>query len=117
MDLALVTGRGDPLGTEWPGVEGPLIADADVIQLGERESRDADWPLCIIRTQIHGRLGFQTSLAFRSAGERGLRKAFSAGTRQRRHYPPKTAVYERNGRAEVGSVTARIGRIDQWAYG
>jgi len=46
MDLALVTGRGDPLGTEWPGVERPLIADADVIQLGERESRDADfaWP-------------------------------------------------------------------------
>lgn len=46
MDLALVTGRGDPLGTEWPGVDGPLIADVDVIQLGERESRDADfaWP-------------------------------------------------------------------------
>lgn len=46
MDLALVTGRGNPLGTEWPGVERPLIVDADVIQLGERESRDADfaWP-------------------------------------------------------------------------
>lgn len=46
MDLALVTGRGEPLATEWPGVIGPLVADADVIQLGERESRDADfaWP-------------------------------------------------------------------------
>lgn len=41
-----MTGRGNPLGTEWPGVERPLIVDADVIQLGERESRDADfaWP-------------------------------------------------------------------------
>jgi len=46
MDLALVTGRGEPLGTEWPGIRGPLVADADVIQLGERESRDPDfaWP-------------------------------------------------------------------------
>lgn len=46
MDLALVTGRGEPLGTDWPGVDGPLVADADVVQLGERESHDADfaWP-------------------------------------------------------------------------
>ena len=46
MDLALVTGRGEPLGTEWPGIEGALVTDGDVIQLGERESQDADfaWP-------------------------------------------------------------------------
>ncbi|WP_293876292.1 MULTISPECIES: arginase family protein [unclassified Sphingomonas] len=46
MDLALVTGRGEPLGTEWPGIKGSLVADTDVIQLGERESRDPDfaWP-------------------------------------------------------------------------
>ena len=46
MDLALATGRGEPLATEWPGVDGPLVADADAIQVGERESRDPDfaWP-------------------------------------------------------------------------
>ena len=46
MDLALATGRGDPLGTEWPGIVGPLVADQNIVQLGERESRDADfaWP-------------------------------------------------------------------------
>ena len=46
MDLALATGRGEALGTQWPDVTGPLVADADVIQLGERESRDTDfaWP-------------------------------------------------------------------------
>lgn len=46
MDLALATGRGEALGTEWPGVLGPLIEDSHVIQLGERENRDTDfaWP-------------------------------------------------------------------------
>jgi arginase len=36
MDLALASGRGEPLLTEWPGVEGPLAADADIVQVGER---------------------------------------------------------------------------------
>lgn len=46
MDLALVTGRGEALLTEWPGIEGPLVADDAVIQLGERESHldDYEWP-------------------------------------------------------------------------
>lgn len=46
MDLALATGRGEQLATEWPGIAGPLVVDADVIQLGERENRDDDfaWP-------------------------------------------------------------------------
>jgi arginase len=46
MDLALATGRGEPLLTDWPGIAGPLVADEQVIQIGERESRDADfaWP-------------------------------------------------------------------------
>ncbi|MEP6565454.1 MAG: arginase family protein, partial [Mesorhizobium sp.] len=46
MDLALATGRGEPLLTEWPGIEGPLVADEAVVQIGERESHDADfaWP-------------------------------------------------------------------------
>lgn len=46
MDLALATGRGEPLLADWPGIAGPLVADEQVIQIGERESRDADfaWP-------------------------------------------------------------------------
>jgi arginase len=44
MDLALVTGRGEPLLTEWHGVARPLVEDADVIQIGEREGEDADYP-------------------------------------------------------------------------
>lgn len=46
MDLALATGRGESLLTEWPGIAGPLVADEAVVQIGERESRDADfaWP-------------------------------------------------------------------------
>ncbi len=46
MDLALATGRGETLLTQWPGIGGPLVHDSAVVQLGERESRDADfaWP-------------------------------------------------------------------------
>jgi arginase len=42
MDLALVSGRGEPLMTEWPGIDGPLAEDADIVQVGER-SRDQPW--------------------------------------------------------------------------
>jgi arginase len=46
MDLAVATGRGDPLMTDWPGVPTPLVPDEQVVQIGEREGRDADfaWP-------------------------------------------------------------------------
>lgn len=46
MDLALATGRGEPLLTQWPGVETPLVPDEEVVQIGERENRDPDfaWP-------------------------------------------------------------------------
>jgi len=37
MDLALATGRGEPLLTAWPAVRGPLVEDRDAIQVGERE--------------------------------------------------------------------------------
>ena len=37
MDLALATGRGDPLMTTWPGVPVPLVPDEQVVQIGERE--------------------------------------------------------------------------------
>ena len=41
MDLALASGRGEPLMTEWPGVEGPLAVDADIVQVGERGADEA----------------------------------------------------------------------------
>lgn len=46
MDLAMATGRGETLAVDWPGVEGPLVLDERVVQLGERESRQPDfaWP-------------------------------------------------------------------------
>jgi arginase len=44
MDLALATGRGEPLLTRWPGIAGPLAADADSFQLGERYSDPPDRP-------------------------------------------------------------------------
>jgi arginase len=43
MDLALATGRGDPLMTDWPGVPAPLVPDEQVVQIGEREGRDPDF--------------------------------------------------------------------------
>lgn len=42
MDLALVTGRGEPLLTEWPGIEGPLVEDAFVVQIGARNEEAED---------------------------------------------------------------------------
>jgi arginase len=55
MDLALATGRGEPLLTRWPGVDGPLAQDADVVQVGERNALDADYATYygdIVRTDI-----------------------------------------------------------------
>jgi arginase len=46
MDLALVTGRGERLLTEWPAIRSPLIPDEHVIQIGERDGRNPGfaWP-------------------------------------------------------------------------
>ena len=43
MDLAAATGRGEALLTEWPGIDGPLLRDDHVVQIGERENRAADY--------------------------------------------------------------------------
>ena len=43
MDLALATGRGEPLLTRWPDIEGPLVRDEDAIQLGERDALSEDF--------------------------------------------------------------------------
>jgi len=55
MDLALATGRGEELLTRWPEVDGPLVADEDAIQAGERDAEDPDYDKYygdIIRTAI-----------------------------------------------------------------
>lgn len=46
MDLAMATGKGEASAVDWPEVTSPLVAERDVIQLGERENRDPDfaWP-------------------------------------------------------------------------
>lgn len=43
MDLALVSGRGEPLLTQWPKIGTPLVNDADIIQLGERNAGSPDF--------------------------------------------------------------------------
>jgi arginase len=55
MDLALATGRGEPLLTQWPGIEGPLVADEDAVQAGERDADSPDYDRYygdIVRTAI-----------------------------------------------------------------
>jgi arginase len=55
MDLALATGRGEPLLTQWPDVDGPLVRDEDAIQLGERDALTEDFRVSygdIVRTAI-----------------------------------------------------------------
>ncbi|KVV48287.1 arginase [Burkholderia territorii] len=55
MDLALATGRGEPLLTCWPGLDGPLVDDRDVCQIGERDADTAEFEAAygdIVRTAI-----------------------------------------------------------------
>jgi len=55
MDLALATGRGEDILTKWPGIDGPLVADADAVQAGERDAESADYDQYygdIVRTAI-----------------------------------------------------------------
>jgi arginase len=42
MDLALATGRGPKLLTNWPRIHGPLVADSDAFQLGERYAKPGE---------------------------------------------------------------------------
>jgi arginase len=43
MDLALASGRGEALLTQWPDIDGPLVRDEDAIQLGERDALSKDF--------------------------------------------------------------------------
>lgn len=55
MDLALATGRGEPLLAQWPDVSGPLVTDQTVIQIGDRDagSEDDYLPSTIRRIDIN----------------------------------------------------------------
>jgi arginase len=55
MDLALASGRGEELLTDWPNVGKPLANDSDIIQIGERNAEDANFDQYygdILRTEI-----------------------------------------------------------------
>jgi arginase len=55
MDLALASGRGELLLTDWPEIDKPLASDADIIQLGERDAESPsfkDYYGDISRTEI-----------------------------------------------------------------
>lgn len=71
MDLALATGRGEPLLTAWPGVDGALVKDADAIQIGEQNAADPTFARYygdILRTAIT----LITVQNFRQAGVEGV---------------------------------------------
>jgi arginase len=55
MDLALASGRGEELLTDWPKVGKPLANDADIIQIGERNAESPNYKNYygdILRTEI-----------------------------------------------------------------
>jgi arginase len=55
MDLALASGRGELLLTDWPEIGKPLASDVDIIQLGERNTESPsfkDYYADILRTEI-----------------------------------------------------------------
>jgi arginase len=65
MDLALASGRGELLLTLWPEIGRPLVEDADVVQVGEREAEEPDFSRFygdIVHTDIT-RLNIQGVLA------------------------------------------------------
>jgi arginase len=43
MDLALASGRGEQLLIRWPEFGGPLVNDADIVQVGDRAAEDVDF--------------------------------------------------------------------------
>ncbi|WP_309085451.1 arginase family protein [Chelativorans sp.] len=54
MDLALATGRGEALLSDWGDQRRPLVREEDVVQIGERENLDPDYAFAdIAETRIH----------------------------------------------------------------
>lgn len=63
MDLALASGRGESLLTDWGQGLRPLVADAHIVQIGEREDGDPDYAYPEIRQTRITRINVQTVLA------------------------------------------------------
>jgi arginase len=64
MDLALATGRGEQVLTRWPGDDQPLVADRDVVQVGERASpQEMAEAWADVLTTSFARLPIQRALA------------------------------------------------------
>ncbi|WOX23088.1 arginase family protein [Streptomyces solicathayae] len=68
MDLALATGRGELLLTHWPVVGRPLVADEDVVQIGDREESGETPPVTRFTAQEIQRIGIA------ALGERVIRR-------------------------------------------
>lgn len=84
MDLAAATGRGEALVTQWPGIEGPLLQDDHVVQIGERENRDADYAWHDIEATEITRIDVFSARELGAAGV--LRKAEPVLARGGRHW-------------------------------
>lgn len=69
MELALATGRGESLLTQWPGCAGPLVSDQAAIQIGDRDAGTAEdyLPPTIRRIDIHEALDLGASRVVRHA--------------------------------------------------
>jgi arginase len=63
MDLALASGRGESLLTDWGQGLRPLVADQHIVQIGEREDGDPDYAYPDIRQTRITRINVQTALA------------------------------------------------------
>jgi arginase len=72
MDLALATGRGEPLLASWQGK--PLVRDRNVVQIGERDELDPDYAYRDIEETLIGRLPARAvqSAGIRATVERAL---------------------------------------------
>ncbi len=63
MDLALASGRGEPLLTAWKGPAGPLVSDQHIVQVGEREDAEPDYAYPDIRHTRITRIDIRRALA------------------------------------------------------
>jgi arginase len=69
MELALATGRGEPLLTDWPEIGRPLVDDRDVIQIGDREAESDQLDPSIARITIQDLLRIGTAETCERASE------------------------------------------------
>jgi hypothetical protein len=113
MDLA--TGRGEALLTDWPDAPAPLVTDEQVVQIGEREGRDADFDSTLWRRRHAARSSTSSDRV------PGLRAASSKKTRHCRCFCSSTANGEESAsdrligiavprRANVAAIAKQVGQ-------